>query len=196
MTILIKHRINTIRDLKKIDTKYGVEIDIRSWKKKLILSHDPFVIGDELEAWLKNYKHTFLILNIKEEGIEKKILNLMAKFKIKDFFLLDQSFPFLLKTCFNGEKRVAIRYSEFESIETVKKLSGLVDWVWVDTFTKLPIKKKDYVELKKHGFKLCLVSPELISLQRVKLLEKYKRKLKLNKFYFDAICTKYLNRWN
>ena len=196
MTILIKHRINTVKALKKIDEKYGVEVDIRSWKKKLILSHNPFVIGDDFNLWLKNYKHAFLILNIKEEGLERKVLQMMNKFKIKNFFLLDQSFPLLLKTCLNGENRIAARYSEFESIETVKKLAGLVEWVWVDTFTKLPIKKKDYVELKKCGFKLCLVSPELINLNKIKLLAKYKKDLKLKKFYFDAICSKYPNKWN
>ena len=38
---IIIHRVNKIKKLKKIPTTYGVEIDIRSFKSKLILSHDP-----------------------------------------------------------------------------------------------------------------------------------------------------------
>lgn len=174
MTILIKHRVNTINNLKKTDKKYGLEIDIRTWKQKLILSHDPFKVGTNFEQWLNYYNHAFLILNTKEEGLEKKVLFLMNKFNIKNFFFLDQSFPFLLKTCLKGESRIAARYSEFESIETVKKLKSLVQWVWVDTFTKFPLTKKNYIYLKKNNFKLCLVSPELIDLKKKNLISKLK----------------------
>ena len=40
--IIIKHRVNTISELKKIDKKFGVEIDLRSNKSKIYLHHDPF----------------------------------------------------------------------------------------------------------------------------------------------------------
>ena len=39
---IIIHRINSIRDLKKIDPKFGAEIDIRSWGSNLVLNHEPF----------------------------------------------------------------------------------------------------------------------------------------------------------
>ena len=44
---IIIHRINKIDKLKKIPIKYGVEIDIRSYKNDLILSHDPYKYGDD-----------------------------------------------------------------------------------------------------------------------------------------------------
>ena len=37
---LIIHRINKIKDLKKIPTIYGTEIDIRAFGSKLILNHE------------------------------------------------------------------------------------------------------------------------------------------------------------
>ena len=40
--ILIKHRVNTIKELVRINPKYGVEIDVRSDQNKLLLNHDPF----------------------------------------------------------------------------------------------------------------------------------------------------------
>ena len=75
----IAHRINTIKKLNKISRNYGVEIDIRSFGKKLILSHDAHKKGEELKKFLKNYKHSLLVANIKEAGIEDKV--------IKRFFL-------------------------------------------------------------------------------------------------------------
>ena len=33
--IIIKHRVNTIKEVKKIDNKFGIEIDLRSNKSKI-----------------------------------------------------------------------------------------------------------------------------------------------------------------
>ncbi len=43
--IIIKHRINTIRNLNKTDKNFGVEIDLRSDKKNIYPHHDPFKKG-------------------------------------------------------------------------------------------------------------------------------------------------------
>ena len=156
--IVIIHRINKIKNLIKISNKYGVEIDVRSYKNKIILSHDPFLNGDSLRDYLKNYNHSFLIVNIKEAGIEIKVLNLLKKFKIENFFLLDVEFPFIYKNSRKNFKNLAIRFSEEESIETVKNYINKVNYVWIDTFTKLPINKKNIHTLNR--FHKCLVSPD------------------------------------
>jgi hypothetical protein len=39
--IIICHRINTIEELKKIPKEYGVEIDVRGYGDKMVLTHDP-----------------------------------------------------------------------------------------------------------------------------------------------------------
>ena len=70
--------------------------------------------------------------------------------------------PFLIKYVGEGIKEMAIRFSEFEPIELARKFYGKVNWIWVDCFTDLPLDDNNYYELKKH-FKICLVSPELIS---------------------------------
>ena len=59
---IIVHRINKIKELKKIPINFGVEIDIRSHKSKLILNHEPYKSGDSLDIFLNNYKHGTLIL--------------------------------------------------------------------------------------------------------------------------------------
>ena len=93
---IILHRINKIKDLKTVNPIFGVEIDIRTYGKDLILSHDPFKKGDKLEDYLSEYKHGTLILNIKESGIENNVLSLIQRYhNVKNYFLLDVEFPYI-----------------------------------------------------------------------------------------------------
>ena len=83
---IIVHRINTLKELKKIPLKYGVEIDIRTNGSKIILNHNPYKGGDSFEDYVANYKHGTLILNIKESGIEEDVLKIVKSASIKSFF--------------------------------------------------------------------------------------------------------------
>ena len=195
MTILINHRVNTVNCLVSTPRKYGVEIDIRSENGDLILSHDPFSSNCvKFKDWLTHYDHSLLILNVKEEGLEEYVLQLIDDNDIKEFFFLDQSFPFLIKTSKSGEKRSAVRFSEYESIETVKGLTERVQWVWVDYFNKFPLLSSQFLELKSQSFKICLVSPELQGFDRSELFSLIEE---LNTWCcpVDAVCTKYPELW-
>lgn len=192
---LICHRKNTIQELIDTPSNFGVEVDIRSSGKKLIVAHDAFTDGTEFEKWISHYKHGTLILNTKEEGLEKHILEVLMDRGIVDFFFLDQSFPFLLKTAKSGERRCAVRVSEYENIRTALSLRGLIDWVWVDTFSKLALSKANAKRLNAAGFKLCLVSPELQGRWENEEVERIKRHLEKYDYSFDAVCTKTPERW-
>lgn len=187
----IAHRINTLSGLAEIPHEFGVEIDLRDRGERLILQHDPFTDGEDAEPFFAGCKHGTLILNIKSERIEFKILELLQKYKIENYFFLDSSFPMIYQLVQRGETRSAVRFSEYESIDTVMKLEGLVEWVWVDCFSFLPISKELYSHLKNCGFKLCLVSPELQG--RPDDIPLYRDKLKEDGIVFDAICTKIYN---
>lgn len=187
----IAHRINTLVELKKIPKEYGVEVDLRDFNERLILQHDPFKDGDDFETFLKQYNHGTMILNIKSEGIELKVLDLLKKYKIDKYFFLDSSFPMINFLSLNGQKNIALRFSEFEGLDTICSMFKKVHWVWVDCFSKLPITKESYKILKKNNFRLCLVSPELQN-QESKL-EKYKLQLQKEGMVFDAVCTKLYN---
>ena len=187
----IAHRINTLSGLVEIPHEFGVEIDLRDRGERLILQHDPFTDGEDAEPFFAGYKHGTLILNIKSERIEFKILELLQKYKIENYFFLDSSFPMIYQLVQRGETRSAVRFSEYESIDTVMKLEGLVEWVWVDCFSFLPISRELYSHLKNCGFKLCLVSPELQG--RPDDIPLYRDKLKEDGIVFDAICTKIYN---
>ena len=193
--IYIAHRINTVLDLKKVSPNYGIEIDLRDRNDRIILSHDPFGDGEDFNQFIRYYNHAFLILNIKSEGIEPNIIKILRKHNIQEYFFLDSSFPLIYRLMNDGEKNIAIRFSELESIETIKNFYGKVKWIWIDTITNLPIKHHDFQILKTGGFKLCLVSPDLCG-REYDILE-YKSYLINNKIEFDAICTKRhnINKW-
>ena len=191
---IIAHRINTINQLKNLNTNLGVEVDIRSNDKNLIISHNPFSDYINFEEWLSFYKHGTLILNVKENGLEKELIKTMQNFKKDNFFILDQSFPYLVNTIKKGEKRCAVRLSEYESINTVLSLKNKLNWVWIDFFTKFPLDFEVYKILKKHNFKLCIVSPELQGHANSKCLD-LKNFIKSNEMYFDAVCTKKVRFW-
>jgi len=187
----IAHRINTIEELKQIPKEYGVELDLRDFGDKLILQHDPFKDGEDFEEYLKYYNHGTMILNIKSERIEHKVLELIEKYNIKKYFFLDSSFPMVYLLSKSGERNIALRFSEFEGIDTILNMKDKVEWIWVDCFSKLPITSENYKLLKENGFKFCLVSPELQG-QNEKL-EEYKSYLKDEGIIFDSICTKIYN---
>jgi hypothetical protein len=192
---LICHRRNSIKSLNETSAKYGVEVDIRSNDGNLIINHDPLESGILFSNWLKHYHHGTLILNVKEEGLERALIDLMKLNNITNYFFLDQSFPFLIKWANLGESRSAIRVSEYESIETALCISGLVEWVWLDCFTKFPINFPEYKALKDSGYKICLVSPELQGRDNNSEILKILSFMKKNNIHMDAICTKKPNFW-
>ncbi len=181
----IIHRINKIKDLKLIPKKFGTEIDIRTKGSKLILNHEPFVNGDQLEDYLESYKNKTLVLNLKEAGIEKEVLNLVKKYQIKSYFLLDVEMPYMFSACKNGQKNIAVRFSEYEDIALTKYFVNKLKWVWIDTATKLPLNKTNIKIISK--FKSILVCPERWG--RIKDIKKYKKKLIELKFKPHAIMT-------
>jgi len=191
----ISHRRNTVAELRATDTKYGIEVDIRSDGGRLVIHHDPFAPGEDFEDWITAYQHGTLILNVKEEGLESRLISLMQSLKIGDYFFLDQSFPFLVKWSRAGEHRCAVRVSEFESVDTALTLAGKVDWVWVDCFTHFSLTGDEATKLKNAGFKLCLVSPELQGRNAEVEIPELALALKERNIEAEAVCTKRPDLW-
>jgi len=190
---IVAHRINLINELLQVPVKYGCEIDIRSQHSKLILNHEPYLSGDSLVDYLDNYKHRLLVLNIKEAGIENDVLQLVRARNIPSFFLLDVEFPYLYRSSRLGERAIAVRFSEDEPIELVYNYNKLVDWVWVDTNTKLPIISNNKLVLS--SMHTCLVCPERWG--RPNDIIPYRQSMKSLEFNPNAVMTnlKYTHLW-
>ncbi|MFA5995916.1 MAG: hypothetical protein WCW27_01645 [Patescibacteria group bacterium] len=187
------HRVNSVAQLKIIPPKYGVEIDIRANGNKLYLSHEPFTSGDDFEEYLKQFRHAGIILNIKEAGIEQRVLDLCKQYQVKKYFLLDVEFSYIYQATRQGIHNIAMRYSEDEVIETVLNYKGKADWVWIDTNTRLPLDAAIIKQLQ--GFKTCLVCPERWG--RPQDIPNYIKQLHQLQFPLNAVMTaqNYVEQW-
>ncbi|MDN3573832.1 hypothetical protein [Methylobacterium longum] len=206
---IIAHRRNSTGQLTATPTKFGVEVDVRSEGDELIVQHDPFAKGEKFEIWISSFQHGTLIINVKEEGLEERIETILTARGVKKFFFLDQSFPFIIKCARRGERRCAVRVSQFESTATALNLAGLIDWVWVDYFKPVvlqneqnivgvpdfPFNEPDLLQIKKAGFKLCLVSPELQGWPADESIPYLRTHLDKSLSLIDAVCTKRWDLW-
>ena len=191
---IIIHRVNSINGLKRIKPRFGTEIDIRAWGSEIILNHEPFSSGERIEDYLDEYRHGTLILNIKEAGIEDEVLSLVRQRpQIKSYFLLDIEFPYIYRATRQGERAIAIRFSEDEPIEFAKKYVDKIDWVWIDTNTQMPVGEHNLPILNM--FKKCLVCPERWG--RPSDIANYKNLMSIMDFKIDAVMTsnQYINLW-
>jgi hypothetical protein len=197
--LIIVHRVNTVEKLKQVPTGYGAEIDIRHdpATERLYLNHDPGK-GEYLDEWLKHWRHEgTLVLNVKEAGIERRCVEAAELHGVKDYFLLDVELPFLYAATHGTRadgwrtRKIAVRYSEAEPVEMalaqMKDGRALVDWVWVDTNTRLPIDEKAYKQLKQAGFRLCLVCPGRWG--RPQDIPKYRDYMRQYGIEMDAVMT-------
>lgn len=194
--MIIRHRINSVEQLKDVLPNQGVELDLRGYGDRLFMTHEPIEdskLGtyEDFENFLKHWNHRLMVLNIKEMGYENKIIALMKKYGVKDYFFQDAEFPYIYRaTRKDGMKKVSIRFSEAEPIESVKAQitkegETLLDWVWIDTNTVLPITKETIPVLSK--FKTCLVCPERWG--RPEDIPRYIEKLKGLNFKLSAVMT-------
>jgi len=205
--LIIQHRCNDRNRLASLPSDFGCEIDLRNHGDQLIVIHDAFdTKADLFSDWLSEYNHRFLIINVKEEGLEEKLFPILKEHKIKEFFILDESFPYIRKWALLGESRFAVRVSHFENYRTALSLSfGLrtegkkVSWVWIDCFDGQPLPKFEALALKSAGFKLCYVSPELHHMENPDswhaLVNIFIGSLAKQEITPDAVCTKLPSAW-
>jgi hypothetical protein len=188
----ISHRINYLdatiaKDIFSVAD--GIEFDLRDSNKALIVQHDACQEGQLFSEFLQFCPPTkFYIVNIKAEGIEEMAIDMLTKHGIHQFFLLDCGMPSIVRLGRKGERRMAIRFSEYESFETVMAIAPFVSWIWIDAFTRLVFTKEEAIKAKQLGLRLCLVSPELQ--RQPEKREDYLQYCKDNEIPLDAICTK------
>lgn len=191
---IYEHRINQMNKLRAVSLDRGVEIDIRTYNDNIVLAHDPFTSGELFSEWLKCWKGQSLILNVKEEGLEESILELLKNYDVKDFFFLDQSYPSIRRLINLGISKLATRVSDFEDINTAIKSGS--EWIWLDSFTGNWSYLPDALKLiKGMGHKTCLVSPELQRTDSVIELKELKELIKVNNLEITAVCTKHPESW-
>ena len=191
MAIYVAHRQNSLKNLKSLidDNIKGVEIDLRTNRNKIIISHDPFLNGPEFVKNIKILKNFFLIIDFKSTGFSEKVLKILTKEKINFLFLnlISSEQDYLIKKSYS--KNLFLRFSSIEKPNLNIKYFKKIKWVWFDFFNEKFITIKEYDYIKKYKKNICLTSPDLIDDNKLKIL-KYIKYLNKNKIKIDMICTK------
>ena len=155
---------------------FGTETDIRDLAGTLVISHDPPIDNQvTVEEFLLEYiNHGIdlpLALNIKSDGLQNQLKNLLEKFSIKNYFVFDMSIPDTLSYIQSG-MNVFIRQSEYERIPVfLDQAKG----VWLDSFEEEWYDESTLSAYVKRGIDVCIVSPELHGRYYLKLWHNLRR---------------------
>ncbi|EKO3980407.1 hypothetical protein [Vibrio fluvialis] len=157
---------------------FGTETDIRDYKGELVISHD-IPSGNELtvEDFFEIYKASnctgTLALNIKSDGLQKKLLSKLNKYEINNYVVFDMSIPDTLGYISSGLK-VLSRFSEYEPENPLWNKS---DGIWLDSFEGHGINLDIMSKILNRGKKVFVVSPELHAREYLSLWAELKRYL-------------------
>lgn len=127
---------NTLEALgNAISHGFGIETDIRDYQGKLVISHNMATQDcPELKKFFKNYADRgckeWLALNVKADGLQHQLAELLEEYRICNYFLFDMSIPEMVAT-----KRVHMNFfTRHSDIEHECVLYDDADGVWLDCF--------------------------------------------------------------
>lgn len=169
--MIISHRGYWLNDQEKNTRKafersfslgFGTETDIRDFNGNLVISHD---IPRKEEISLEEFFQIFisyditlpLALNIKSDGLQEPLMNLIKKYNIENYFVFDMSVPDALGYI-KKEMNVYTRQSEYEQVPSFYSASK---GIWLDEFLSNWITKDKIQNHIDNNKSICIVSPEL-----------------------------------
>lgn len=196
------YKKNSEKSLKKaLDLGFGLETDVKNESGIICISHD--IITSEsknnlykfenlLDYYHKKNFNSFLAINIKEDGLGKKLKKLFDKYKITNYFIFDMSIPELINIKKNLSNFYA-RNSEYEESYLLKSLNP--KGIWLDSFNENYELFENMIKLMEHWENIAVVSPELHKRDYLKFWDRIFEQIrnKNNKFSLEKfmICTDY-----
>jgi len=193
----VAHRINSLEASLDLPKEVGIEFDVHAYKNELVVAHDAFRDGVKLSSLLEISKDRLCAINVKEEGIEEKIIELSYAIGVKSFFLFDVNFPQIYRFGEKYSQHFCLRLSQLEK-PSLSECRSLAKFLWIDTFNgEFWMNDEDIKYLKSLGYNLCFVSPELHRPPKGDH-EQFILELKNILKYLDpmdSICTKHIDLW-
>jgi glycerophosphoryl diester phosphodiesterase len=152
----------------------GTETDFRDYMEKLAVSHNVADASCPMaEDFFALYRGTdkTLALNVKADGIQQLLKELLNKYDIQNYFCFDMSIPDTLGYIDSGLK-FYVRESEYEVINSLYERA---DGVWVDGFEGDDwINPELILAHRRKGKKVCIVSSDLHARDYTALWERLK----------------------
>jgi hypothetical protein len=154
---------NTVTAFEKsFKNGYGTETDFRDYKGEVVISHD--MASEEsikasvfFEIYNSFEQKNTLALNIKADGLQKPMLELLKRYEIKHYYAFDMSIPDTL-----GYLRKEIPFLSRQSeYEQVPNLYDSCVGIWLDCFEKIWYSEELIKNHLKNNKSVTFVSPEL-----------------------------------
>jgi hypothetical protein len=141
---------------------FGTETDFRDYKGELVLSHDianeNCITAARFFEIYKSYSiQSTLALNIKADGLQRKLLEHIKKYEIENYFVFDMSIPDTLGYLKNNISFYT-RQSEYELIPSLYRESK---GIWLDCFKEIWFTEELINNHISQTKKIAFVSPDL-----------------------------------
>lgn len=147
---------------RSFDVGFGIETDIRDCAGSLVVSHDPPVGGEMSFRQLLSIRSEYgnglpLALNVKADGLQSAVVELLAEYATPEFFFFDMAVPDALEYL---HMKLPI-YSRHSDIEICPILYESAIGVWLDSFGPDWVSDDVIEQHLRQGKHVCMVSPEL-----------------------------------
>ncbi|WP_297509451.1 hypothetical protein [Flavobacterium sp.] len=148
--------------IRSFSKNIGTETDIRDYKGELVIAHD---IADENSILARTFFEIYnqfnctgtLALNIKADGLQAPLMELLQAHHITNYFVFDMSVPDLL----HYDRHGFIYYSRRSEYETAVSKYAECNGIWLDAFESLWYDNTLIRKFIDDDKKVALVSPEL-----------------------------------
>lgn len=176
--------------IRAFEKRFGIETDIRDRNGQLVISHNisntsSILLEEILQKYKEINSNVVLELNIKADGIQEMLQEIMYKYEINNYFVFDMSIPEMVIS-----KAIGINFFTRNSdIEEQCVLYEDAEGVWLDSF---------YIEnwltpeiIQNHlnkGKKISIISPEIHGFSNFSVWEMLK-KYKFHKNNRVYLCT-------
>lgn len=158
----LEERNTKLAIFRAFDHGYGIETDLRDYCGELVISHD---VADEtcpkvsdIFQYYKNHKvGTTLALNVKADGIQKMLKELLDEYDITNYFMFDMSAPEMV-VYHKQNFRFFTRQSE---IEMVPIMYDKADGIWMDEWEKGWITADLIKKHLSNHLQMGIISPEV-----------------------------------
>ncbi len=179
-----------------VENGFGVEIDLRDHGGRLVVSHDiPDDSARDFEqvvgslADLPAFNIVPWALNIKADGLQRLVLDVVDRYALTGAFCFDMSVPDGLGYLkLSGHCRVYTRQSEYEADPP---FYAEADGVWLDEFNTRWITDKIIIDHRRQNKQVCIVSPELHGRDHLPLWQQLKKSGAVDDDDSIQLCTDY-----
>lgn len=168
---------NSLRAIERaISAGFGIEVDLRDYRGKIVLSHDIPLGGeptfdkfvDLLQSMMPPDPPVPLAFNVKSDGLCTQLFEYKNVLSGLDYFVFDMSVPDMRSYV---DSSISV-FTRFSDIEPLPVLLDYTDGVWCDSFSDDGYSLDNYRKFLVQGKRICVVSPELHRRDHVPVWEK------------------------